>query len=55
MMQMMIKTKTFDKYKIIYLSKVLPATFTLVASNTKWDDIVEVVTLIIINPVSGEV
>ena len=22
MMQMMIKTKTFDKYKIIYLSKV---------------------------------
>ena len=34
---------------------ILPTTFTLVTSDTKWDDIVEVVTLIIINPVSGEV
>ena len=29
----------------------LPATFTLVASDTKWDDIVEVVTLVIVHPV----
>ncbi len=33
----------------------LPATFTLVASDTKWDDIVKVMTLVIVHPVSGEV
>ena len=67
MMQMRIKTKTIDKYYIKYLSKVymrvpklkgaspLPATFTLVASDTKWDDVVKVVTFVIVHPVSGEV
>ena len=70
MIQKRIKTKIFDKYKIKYLSKVylrlpgvpeakgaspLPATFTLVASNTKWYDVVEVMTLIVINPVNGKV
>ena len=33
----------------------LPTTFALVASDTKWDDIVEVMTLIVINPVSRKV
>jgi len=34
---------------------ILPATFTLVASDTKWDDIVKVMTLVIVHPVSREV
>jgi hypothetical protein len=44
-----IKLNTYQRFTR------LPATFTLVASDTKWDDIVEVVTLVIINPVGGEV
>jgi hypothetical protein len=34
---------------------ILPTTFTLVTSDTKWDDIVEVMTLVIVHPVSREV
>ena len=43
------------KFNTYQMFTILPATFTLVASDTKWDDIVEVMTLIVINPVSGEV
>ncbi len=39
----------------IYQRFTLPATFTLVTSDTKWDDIVEVMTLVIVHPVSREV
>ena len=53
MIQMRIKTKHLMDIKMItYQMFTLPATFTLVASDTKWDDIVEVMTLVVINPVS---
>ena len=53
MIQKRIKTKKFDKYLIFITG--LPATFTLVACYTKWDDVVEVVTLVIVHPVRGKV
>ena len=55
MMQMSKKRLINIKFNTYQRFTRLPATFTLVASDTKWDDIVEVVTLVIINPVGGEV